>query len=96
MSFKSLYTVKLQENPNKIDDVLEFEDTFSNKRPGENLDLKNLRTTLINSKLLQLPNVIVTPHIAYDTAEAIQRILNKTLETIREFTENIELKYRVN
>lgn len=77
-------------------DVLEFEDTLSNKRPGGNLDLKNLRTSLINSKLLQLPNVLATPHMAYDTTEAIQRILNKTLETIRKYNENNELKYRVN
>lgn len=77
-------------------DVLEFEDTLSNKRPGENLDLRNLRTSLINSKLMQLPNVIVTPHMAYDTFEAIQRILNKTLETIREYSDGSSLKYRVN
>ena len=77
-------------------DVLEFEDTLSNKRPGENLDLRNLRTSLINSKLMQLSNVIATPHMAYDTNEAIHRILNKTLETIREFNENNVIKYRVN
>ena len=77
-------------------DVLEFEDTLSHKRPGEILDLRNLRTSLINSKLMQLPNVIVTPHIAYDTSEAIQRILHKTLETINAYTENSDLKYRIN
>ncbi|HIS89471.1 TPA: hypothetical protein IAA87_08625, partial [Candidatus Avigastranaerophilus faecigallinarum] len=60
-------------------DVLEFEDTISNKRPGSDLNLKNLRTSLINTKLLNLDNVIATPHIAYDTKEAVNRILDTTL-----------------
>lgn len=66
-------------------DVLEFEETISNKRPGENIDLKNLRTSLINAKLLNLPNVIVTPHIAYDTKEAVERIMFKTVENLLEY-----------
>ncbi len=66
-------------------DVLEFEDTISNKRPGENLNLKNLRTSLINGKLLNLDNVIVTPHIAYDTKEAVNRIMNMTLDNLNRF-----------
>ncbi len=67
-------------------DVLEFEETISNKRPGENINLKNLRTSLINNKLLNLKNVIATPHIAYDTKEAVNRILNMTLSNLKEFT----------
>ncbi|MCD7880022.1 MAG: hypothetical protein LUG16_08845 [Candidatus Gastranaerophilales bacterium] len=73
-------------------DVLEFEETISKKRPGENLNLKNLRTSLINNKLLNLPNVIVTPHIAYDTQEAVNRILHLTIKNLNEFElgQNIE------
>ena len=74
-------------------DVLEFEDTISSKRPGENLNLKNLRTSLINSKLLNLPNVIATPHIAYDTKEAVNRILEMTLANIQEYMQGKEVKY---
>ncbi len=66
-------------------DVLEFEETIQNKRPGENLNLKNLRISLINNKLLNLNNVVATPHIAYDTKEATERILNTTLKNLTEF-----------
>lgn len=76
-------------------DVLEFEDIISSKRPGADLNLKNLRTSLINSKLLNLDNVIATPHIAYDTSEAVNRILNTTLENLFEFTNNKEMKNKV-
>lgn len=76
-------------------DVLEFEDTISNKRPGENLNLKNLRTSLINSKLLNLDNVIVTPHIAYDTKEAVQRIMEMTLDNLNKFLSENQVVYKV-
>ncbi len=76
-------------------DVLEFEETISNKRPGENINLKNLRTSLINSKLLNLKNVIATPHIAYDTKEAVQRILNMTIKNLNEYSLGIDLKNEV-
>ncbi len=66
-------------------DVLEFEETISNKRPCENLNLNNLRTSLINGKLLTLENVLATPHVAYDTKEAVDRILSMTLQNLNEF-----------
>lgn len=76
-------------------DVLEFEDTISNKRPGSDLNLKNLRTSLINTKLLNLDNVIATPHIAYDTKEAVNRILDTTLKNLFEFVEGSNVKNKV-
>lgn len=76
-------------------DVLEFEDTISSKRPCENLNLKNLRTSLINNKLLTLDNVIATPHIAYDTNEAIERILNTTLKNIEDYINGKEIQNKV-
>ena len=76
-------------------DVLEFEDIISNKRAGENLNLKNLRTSLINSKLLNLANVLVTPHIAYDTQEAVRRILEMTLSNLNEYFEGNEIRNKV-
>lgn len=76
-------------------DVLEFEDVISNKRPAENLNLKNLRTSLINNKLLNLENVIATPHIAYDTKEAVERILNTTLDNLHQFENGKQLKNQV-
>ncbi len=76
-------------------DVLEFEDTISNKRPGSDLNLKNLRTSLINIKLLNLDNVIATPHIAYDTKEAVDRILNKTIKNLFEFENGEKVENKV-
>ncbi|HRZ30617.1 MAG TPA: hydroxyacid dehydrogenase [Candidatus Paceibacterota bacterium] len=49
--------------------------------PGEH----NLKTVLENHILIDLPNVIVTPHNAFNTWEALQRILNTTIENIRGF-----------
>lgn len=73
-------------------DVLEFEETISNKRPGENINLKNLRTSLINNKLINLNNVIATPHIAYDTKEAVNRILETTVLNLEEFSSGLRVK----
>ena len=73
-------------------DVLEYEETISNKRPGENINFKNLRTSLINSKLLNLSNVIVTPHIAYDTQEAVNRILEMTISNLNDYRQNTSIK----
>lgn len=76
-------------------DVFEFEETISNKRPTEKIDLKNLRISLINNKLLNLQNVVATPHIAYDTKEAVNRILQKTTKSLKEFILKKEVEYRV-
>ena len=76
-------------------DVFEFEETISNKRPTEKINLKNLRISLINNKLLNLPNVVATPHIAYDTKEAINRILQKTAKSLNEFVLGKDIEYRV-
>ncbi len=76
-------------------DVFEFEETISNKRPTEKINFKNLRISLINNKLLNLPNVVATPHIAYDTKEAINRILQKTTKSLNEFVLGKDIEYRV-
>lgn len=76
-------------------DVLEFEETLSNKRPCDKLNLKTLRTTLINTKLMNLDNTLITPHIAYDTKEAINRILEITLKNFIEFTNGKDIENKV-
>ncbi len=40
---------------------------------------------LADHVLLRMRNVLVTPHAAFDTREAVQRILETTVEDIREF-----------
>jgi D-lactate dehydrogenase len=45
----------------------------------------DLKTILANHVLIDLPNVIVTPHNAFNTTEALERILETTVENIRAF-----------
>ena len=77
-------------------DVLEKEETITDfdYTVGLNrLDKFTLEQTIINSQLFRLENVIITPHIAYNTKEAIQRILTTTMNNIEEFITNpTELK----
>lgn len=47
---------------------------------------KPLDVLLADHILLRLRNVIITPHTAFDTKEAVQRILDTTLENIAAFT----------
>ena len=45
----------------------------------------NLKTVLANHVLIDMPNVIITPHNAFNTKEALQRILDATIENIQGF-----------
>ncbi|MDY7107921.1 MAG: hydroxyacid dehydrogenase [Planctomycetota bacterium] len=47
----------------------------------------DLDTLLANHVLLHLTNVIVTPHSAFNTREAVQRILDTTVENIERFAD---------
>lgn len=70
-------------------DVLENEETIADLdyMTGINrMDKLTLQQTIINTRLFQLDNVIITPHTAYNTKEAIQRILNTTMDNIKKFT----------
>jgi D-lactate dehydrogenase len=42
-------------------------------------------TLLADHVLLRLRNVIITPHSAFNTREAVQRILDTTAENIAQF-----------
>lgn len=46
---------------------------------------EELRAVLENHYLIKHPRVIITPHIAFDTNEAIRRILDTTIENITSF-----------
>jgi D-lactate dehydrogenase len=70
-------------------DVLEEEGDLSQEEtlllsvhPNE----EKLKTLLANHYLIKHPRVIVTEHIAFNTQEAVERILNTTIENIAAFT----------
>jgi D-lactate dehydrogenase len=46
----------------------------------------DLETMLLNHILLRLRNVIITPHSAFNTREAVERILSTTVDNIRSYT----------
>lgn len=69
-------------------DVLEAENMLI--QPDLILDFDYLeddviRQTLLNERLLKLHNVVVTPHIAYNSKEANERILRITMNNINSF-----------
>lgn len=69
-------------------DVLEHEEAITDidYMTGINrLNKLTLQQTIINVNLFKLDNVIVTPHTAYNTKEAINRILKMTMENIDSF-----------
>ena len=71
-------------------DVLEEEGEFADEEmllsaphPNE----AKLRTALANHYLIKHPRVLVTPHIAFNTEEAVRRIVDTTIENIENFAE---------
>lgn len=71
-------------------DVLEAENALI--QPDKIVDFDYLsndyiKQTLINERLLKLHNVVMTPHIAYNSKEASERILSITAQNIKSFFE---------
>ncbi len=71
-------------------DVLEEEGAIQDEkslvlygRPEEH----DLKTLIQNHVLIDMPNVIITPHNAFNTQEALQQILDTDLENIKSFIE---------
>jgi D-lactate dehydrogenase len=69
-------------------DVIEGEEIFSEEaqllRPGS-MSAEDLRMALRNLTLLRRPDLVITPHMAFDSVEAVERILKTTIENIRAF-----------
>lgn len=55
----------------------------------------NLKIVLADHVLIDMPNVIITPHNAFNTKEALQRILDTDILNIKSFLEKGEVKYAV-
>ena len=69
-------------------DVLEEEGDLTDELKliaGPQANREELATILRNHYLISHPRVIVTPHIAFNTDEAIRRILDTTAENIKAF-----------
>lgn len=45
----------------------------------------DLKSLVANHVILQFPNVVVTPHIAYNTDEAVRRLIETTMDNIEAF-----------
>lgn len=73
-------------------DVLENEETIFDVDyiyDLNRLEKSVLAKTIIHTKLFQLENVIITPHIAYNTKEAVLRILETTMDNIHKFSNGV-------
>jgi len=70
-------------------DVFEGEDLLKeeNQMLTKNVSVDHLETLLKRNILIKKENVIITPHIAFDSVEAIERILDTTIENIISFFE---------
>jgi len=66
-------------------DVLEEEQTIKEEREiltAAYIELSSVKTMLLNHVLLDMPNVIITPHNAFNSKEALLEINQQTLENI--------------
>lgn len=68
-------------------DVLEEEELIREEEQLLRTDfpVEKLKTVLENHILLHRENVVITPHIAFNSREALDRILDTTIENIRSF-----------
>ncbi|MEG8946696.1 NAD(P)-dependent oxidoreductase [Rosettibacter firmus] len=71
-------------------DVFEGEELLKeeNQMLTKNVPIQNVEALLKRNLLLRRENVIITPHMAFDSHEAIERILDTTYENITSFFEN--------
>jgi len=67
------------------DNVLEEEGVISEESAliSKYIDREDLATVLTGHKLMSLDNVIVTPHNAFNSSEALNRIFSTAVENIR-------------
>ncbi len=68
-------------------DVLEGEELLKDERQilAQTLAQDKLRTLLLNHSLLNRDNVVITPHIAFNSVEAVQRILSTTVDNLKAY-----------
>lgn len=69
-------------------DVLEDENLIQNFEEVIKCGDEEVRTSLINEFIIHHPNAIVTPHNAFNSTEALERIVDITVENIKAFLAN--------
>jgi D-lactate dehydrogenase len=78
-------------------DVFEGEELVNeeNQMLTTNVSVEHLEAILKRNILLRRENVIITPHMAFDSVEAVERIMDTTAANIQSFLKNKEF-YKVN
>ncbi len=68
-------------------DVLEDENFVQNPEKLLTSDPKaeDIKISLMNNLLIDHPNVIITPHNAFNSMEALERIMDVTIENVKKF-----------
>lgn len=68
-------------------DVLEGETAVGEEAEimSSNYDVETLKDIVRNHALLSMPNVIITPHVAFNSDQAVRRIIDTTIENIHGF-----------
>lgn len=67
-------------------DVLEDENLIQDHEKVISSDEHKIKTTLLNEIIIDHPNTIVTPHNAFNSAEALARIIDVAIDNIVAFT----------
>ena len=65
-------------------DILESDYSRSKTRDLGNETMNTINNKKLTQKLLELPNVIITPHIAYNTSDSINYVLETTINNIKD------------
>lgn len=73
-------------------DVLEQENAVAANAGAQDLTADQARIVLFNEKMMNMDNVIFTPHVAFNSAEANRRILQSNLETLAAFAAGKEYR----
>ena len=70
-------------------DILDSDFTKGKTKELGNETMSTKDNHKITSKLIEMPNVIITPHIAFNTADTINYVLQTTINNIRDCTKGL-------
>lgn len=74
------------------EELISHEDELLNKKNYA----KNAKQILLNKQLFSLNNVIFTPHNAFNSQEAVDRILSTTLKNLELYLKNKKIETQIN